>query len=242
MRLLSFGDNRQVPRFQLHALPLSHRITGQEIRSVAVGIGEGLLLSGEIQIVVQQLPLCVAAVSNLHRRRKVLIRPSQAGAFQDIANDLALQGVRQKSAFVGQCAAAKFVPCDRGEGPVRIVERSDNFGSIRYQELFPYSTFVLVTYSIWIWCEPLRFSQVCKFLIMETGCGMQRSGRHDGSYSRILIREPALECHYDLAAVLDMTRKLLQHLIGRAVEWRYEQDFVPRKLRVSCLHEIRLDI
>ena len=77
---------------------------------------------------------------------------------------------------------------------------------------------------------------------METGCGTQRSRRHDGSYSRILIREPALECHHDLAAVFYMIRKLLQHLIGRAVEWRYEQDFVPRKIRISCLHEIRFDI
>ena len=87
-------------------------------------------MSGEIQVIVQQLPLRVAAVPNLYRCRKVLISSSQAGAFQDIANDLALQCVRQESAFVGQCAGAEFVPRDRRKAPVRIVERSDDLGGI----------------------------------------------------------------------------------------------------------------
>jgi hypothetical protein len=49
------------------------------VLSLAIGIGNLVIVPREVQIVMQQFPLRVAAVPNSHRSRQILVSARQAG-------------------------------------------------------------------------------------------------------------------------------------------------------------------
>src|SRR5262245_15520257 len=95
-------------------------MAGEKLFSIAVRIGKGLLLAGEIQVVMQLLALAILPVPHLHCRGQTLVWSGEACAFHNIANDLELQGVSQVSSFVDQSAASILVTGDGRKVPVRI--------------------------------------------------------------------------------------------------------------------------
>src|SRR5713226_531706 len=188
---------------------------------MAVRIRDRLLLSGEIQVVVQELPLLVASVPHFYSLRKTLVGARKSGTLKDITHHLALQSIGHECALVGQRALAVFVASDRREVPVRATKGGDHLRGIRHKEFLPNGAGILFTDSIWVGDEPFRAGQICELLVMKATGGAQRAWRHYISHRRVLIGEPALEGHHHLPVVLHVIRDLLQYGIRSAVQRRY---------------------
>src|SRR5436190_14501564 len=87
---LLLDDNGQIPRLQGNGFFAAHVPARQQIFSSAVWIGKGLLLSGEVQVIVECFTLAVLAVPHPDRRRQILVWSGETGAFENIPNELAL--------------------------------------------------------------------------------------------------------------------------------------------------------
>src|SRR6185437_2836186 len=110
-----FHHNRQIPRLERDRLIRSDSVICQDILAVLVRVWELLLLTRKVQIIMQDLALCIAPVPHLYRFGKALIGASQAGCLRDIAHYLALQRIGEIRTFIGQSAASIFVASDGRE-------------------------------------------------------------------------------------------------------------------------------
>ena len=78
------------PKGDLDRLPLAYGRVRQQISSVGVRVGERLLGSRKVEVVVQYFPLRIATMPNPYGIRNILIRPYQTGAPEDVADNFAL--------------------------------------------------------------------------------------------------------------------------------------------------------
>src|SRR5258706_15862392 len=101
---------------------MSYGIARQKVDPILVGVAKGLLVAGEVKVVMQQCSFCIMTMSHPKGLRKVLVRPGQARAFECFTNYLPLQCVGQNGALVCKSAPPKLIACDGWKLPIRIIE------------------------------------------------------------------------------------------------------------------------
>src|SRR3954467_5474187 len=117
---------------------------------------------------MQKFILSIVAVPHLYWFGKTLIRSTEPDLLQHVAYYFSLGCIRKVGRFIHQRAASILVTSDRGEMPVRIIERGDYLRSFRHEEFLPHRALVLFAYAIQVRFQRLGFRQICELLVMKS--------------------------------------------------------------------------